>query len=86
MMTKTLSFALMFAVSTSTITVAAVATDTDAAAQPVKKKKAKKICKNSNGITGSRIAKRVCKTQEEWDIGEDGQEVGVKSKGGAIGN
>jgi hypothetical protein len=85
-MIKSLSFALILAVGTSMVTVAAVAADTDAAAQPVKKKKAKKICKNSNGITGSRIAKRVCKTQEEWDDGEDGQEVGVKSNGGAIGN
>lgn len=85
-MTKTLSFALMLTVSTSMVTVGAFAADTEAAAQPVQKKKAKKICKNSNGITGSRIAKRVCKTQEEWDDGEDGQEVGVKSKGGAIGN
>ena len=85
-MTKALIFALMLAVGASSMTVAAVAADSEATPTPAKKKKAKKICKSNSGITGSRIAKRVCKTEEEWMVGEDGQEIGVKSKGGAVAN
>ncbi len=83
-MSKTLTFALMLAVGASSMAVSAFAADSEAAPQPAKKKKPKKICKSNSGITGSRIAKRVCKTEEEWAVGEDGQEVGIKSKGGAI--
>ena len=85
-MSKALTFALMLAVGASSITVSAVAADSEAAPQPVKKKKPKKICKSNSGVTGSRIAKRTCKTEEEWSVGEDGQEIGVKSKGGAVAN
>ena len=85
-MTKSLTLALLLSVSVSMVTASAVSAADAATAEPVKKAKVKKICKNSNGITGSRIAKRVCKTQEEWDLGEDDQEVSVKSKGGAVGN
>ena len=83
-MSKALTFALMLAVGTASVSVSVAAADSEAAPQPTKKKKAKKICKNSSGITGSRIAKRVCKTEEEWAVGEDGQEISVKSKGGAV--
>ena len=85
-MSKALTFALMLAAGASSISVAAFAAESEAAPQPAKKIKAKKICKNSSGVTGSRIAKRVCKTEEEWMVGEDGQEIGVKSKGGAVTN
>ena len=83
-MLKSLTLALALAIGVSSMTVAAFAADSEAAPAPVKKKKPKKICKNSSGVTGSRIAKRVCKTEDEWAIGEDGQDIGVKSKGGAI--
>jgi hypothetical protein len=36
-----------------------------------KKEKPKKICRSNSQDTGSRIVKRVCKTQEEWDAKED---------------
>lgn len=85
-MSKSLTLALLLTVGASSMTVAAIAADSGSASQPVKAKKVKKICKNSSGVTGSRIAKRVCKTEEEWAVGEDGQEIGVKSKGGAATN
>jgi hypothetical protein len=83
-MPKLISLALILAVGASSTTVSAFAADSEAAPAPVKKKKPKKICVTNNKITGSRIAKRVCKTEEEWAVGEDGQEIGVKSKGGAV--
>jgi hypothetical protein len=83
-MPKALTFALMLAVGASSMTAPIAAADPEAAPQPEKKKKPKKICITSNKVTGSRIAKRICKTEEEWAVAEDGQEVGVKSKGGAI--
>ena len=83
-MSKSPALALMIALglfSASTIVSASEPSTIDA---PAKKKKPKKICKSNSGVTGSRIAKRVCKTEEEWATTEDGQEVGAKSKGGAI--
>jgi hypothetical protein len=82
-MSKSLTYALILAVSISSVSVAATASEQSATEAPAKKKKPKKICKSSSQDTGSRITKRVCKTQEEWEAGEDGQEVGIKSKGGA---
>ncbi len=45
-----------------------------------KKEKPKKICRDNKQDTGSRINKRVCKTQEEWDSELDDQELQGKSK------
>lgn len=44
------------------------------------KPKPKKICKSNTRSTGTRINRPVCKTQEEWDAKEDGQEIGLRSK------
>jgi hypothetical protein len=76
------ALALLLAVSTT----AAVAAEGNGAPAPttVKKEKPKKICKNDNRLTGTRISKRICKTQEEWDKDVDGQDVGIKSKGGRL--
>jgi len=49
------------------------------AAAPKAKTKAKKICKNDPRRTGTRISARICKTEEEWNNLEDGQEIGVRS-------
>lgn len=44
------------------------------------KAKPKKICKTDARGTGTRLNRSVCKTQEEWDAKEDGQEIGLRSK------
>ncbi len=80
-MTKAYTLALILAAGASSMAVAAVAADQDTTQQPVKKAKPKKICKTSDKITGSRIAKRTCKTEDEWaDVAND-QEMQAKSKG-----
>jgi hypothetical protein len=43
--------------------------------------KPKKICRTV-GLTGSRIAKKQCKTQEQWDQAEYAAELSVKGKTG----
>lgn len=85
-MTSLIALALILSGTASTETEAGttettVATTEVPAAEPQpKKQKAKKICKDNVAATGSRIAKRVCKTEAEWAAKEDGQEVGVVSK------
>lgn len=81
-MTKAITLALIFAAGATSMAVAAFATDQKTAQHPAKKVKPKKICKSNSGVTGSRVAKRVCKTQEEWQTAEkkERQEVGSKSK------
>lgn len=79
-MTKVFTLALILAAGASSMTVAAFAADQETAQQPAKKVKPKKICKSNSGVTGSRVAKRVCKTQEEWEVAENGGKVGSKSK------
>lgn len=44
------------------------------------KPKPKKICKTDTRATGTRLSRPVCKTQEEWDTKEDGQEIGLRSQ------
>lgn len=46
-------------------------------------KKAKKICKSTT-VTGSRLGKRECKTQEQWEQGESGMELGQKGAKGTL--
>ncbi|WP_411291453.1 hypothetical protein [Sphingorhabdus sp.] len=53
----------------------------DAASANVQKTKPKKICRTV-GLTGSRIAKKQCKTQEQWDQAEYAAELSVKGKAG----
>lgn len=79
-MSKSLSIALMLVLGASSMTVSAFAADEGAATQPVKKAKPKKICKTNPSTTGSRIAKRVCKTEEEWAEPADDQELRNKSQ------
>jgi hypothetical protein len=85
-MTKFVALAILFAVGASGSSLAADNASEMATpeAKPVKKDKPKKICRSNTQDTGSRITKRVCKTQEEWDAKEDGQEASVKSRGGAV--
>ena len=46
-------------------------------------KKAKKICKSTT-VTGSRLGKRECKTQEQWEQSESGMELGQKGAKGTL--
>jgi hypothetical protein len=78
-MKSLIALTLILTVSASAA-VAATQDDTTATAPVEKKKKPKKICKNDPRITGTRIAKRICKTEDEWNKPEDGQEVSVKSQ------
>jgi hypothetical protein len=72
------TFAVSLALTATTPTAAAT---TDAPAEaPVKKEKPKKICRTDTMDTGSRIAKKVCKTEEEWRKGVDDQEIRTKGK------
>jgi hypothetical protein len=52
-----------------------------AKANASKKTKPKKICRTDTQDTGSRIMKRVCKTEEEWQNEASSQEIQAKSKG-----
>ncbi len=80
-MPKALTLALIFVAGTTSMTVTSVAADQTTAQAPVKKAKPKKICKTSDKITGSRIAKRTCKTEEEWaEAAANEQELQVKSQ------
>jgi hypothetical protein len=79
MLTTALVSILLLASGTSE---AATAVDGKAATDTAKPKP-KKICKNVD-LTGSRIGKRQCKTQEEWDQGESVMELGQKGAQGSI--
>lgn len=59
----------------------AATSSTDTAVQVTQKAKPKKICRET-GLTGSRIAKKQCKTQEQWDQAESASELTVKGKAG----
>ncbi len=49
--------------------------------QTVKSTKPKKVCRTDKKETGSRIAKRICKTEEEWQNEVDMREVEQKARG-----
>ena len=53
----------------------------DTSPPTAQKAKPKKICRTT-GLTGSRIAKKQCKTQEQWDQAESASELSVKGKAG----
>jgi hypothetical protein len=74
-MISTLVFSLLLAASDAAPRVV------DAPAQEAPKSKPKKICRTT-GLTGSRIAKKQCKTQEQWDQAESASELSVKGKAG----
>ena len=59
----------------------APANTADASPPTAQKAKPKKICRTT-GLTGSRIAKKLCKTQEQWDQAESASELSVKGKAG----
>ena len=50
----------------------------------VKPAKPAKVCKPDHSSTGSRIPKKICKTREQWNTLDGVQELGNKSRGGAI--
>lgn len=79
---KLISAAILALAIPSVGTVAVQAADKDAAAPADMgaKPKPKKICKSNTRSTGTRINRPVCKTQEEWDDKEDGQDIGLRSK------
>lgn len=64
----------------------AAASTTDSAqttsTEKPKKERAKKICKTDPRTTGTRISKQVCKTEQEWAIKEDAQDLQTKGKAG----
>ena len=79
-MSKAFTLALIMAAGAASMTVSAVAADAGTEQPAEKKAKPKKICKASNKITGSRIAKRTCKTEEEWADAASDQELQTKSQ------
>ncbi len=50
----------------------AATTAPEAGAQPAEAKKERKVCRNTEQMTGSNRVKRVCKTQTEWAKLEEG--------------
>ncbi len=67
--------------TTGSVAVRAEGNHAQAAADAAEAKpKPKKICKTDSRSTGTRISRPVCKTQEDWDAKEDGQEIGLRSK------
>jgi hypothetical protein len=77
-MISTVIFSLLLAASVTSESAPSAA---DATAQEAPKSKPKKICRTT-GLTGSRIAKKQCKTQEQWDQAESASELSVKGKAG----
>ena len=77
-MTSTIILSLLLAASSTTEPAVSAA---DAAPPAVQKVKPKRICRTT-GLTGSRIAKKQCKTQEQWDQAESASELSVKGKAG----
>ena len=77
-MISTLVFSLLLAASGTSEAAPRAA---DAVAQEAPKAKPKKICRTTS-LTGSRIAKKQCKTQEQWDQAESASELSVKGKAG----
>jgi hypothetical protein len=79
-MSKAFTLAIILVAGAASMAVSATAAN-EATEQPAAKKaKPKKICKASDKITGSRIAKRTCKTEEEWADAASDQELQTKSQ------
>ncbi len=79
-MTMSLAILLLAAASPNTSAPADGATKAEGSASvQIKPKKPKKICR-SIAVTGSRLGKRECKTQEEWDGNIDGDLDNVSNK------
>ena len=79
-----ISFIFMLA---ATATSPSAVAESSATSEPVtlaenKPKKPKKICRTLDNVTGSRLIKRVCKTQEQWDQAEYAAELSVKGAQG----
>lgn len=77
-MISTIIFSLLLATASTSDAAPSAAGE---AAQEAPKAKPKKICRTT-GLTGSRIAKKQCKTQEQWDQAESASELTVKGKAG----
>lgn len=80
---KTVIIAGMAVIAAAACSSATIAKDKDDGAETAQgevKTKPKKICRTDARNTGTRISRPVCKTQDEWDAQEDGQEIGVRSK------
>ena len=77
-MTSTIILSILLAASSTAEPAVSAA---DAAPPAVQKVKPKRICRTT-GLTGSRIAKKQCKTQEQWDQAESASELSVKGKAG----
>jgi hypothetical protein len=79
-MSKAFTLVMILVAGAASMAVSATAAN-EATEQPAAKKaKPKKICKASDKITGSRIAKRTCKTEEEWADAASDQELQTKSQ------
>ena len=79
MITSTILSILLAA---STTTSDSATTEQAPQTQP-KPAKPKKICRDVE-MTGSRLGKRECKTQEQWDQAESAMELGQKSGRGNL--
>ena len=55
---------------------AATPAESPVAAEAQKPEKAKKICREDPKITGSRMKKKICLTEAEWDKRNQGKSVG----------
>lgn len=77
-MFSTAILSILLAASSS----ASASASTEQVTQP-KPVKPKKICKDIE-MTGSRLGKRECKTQEQWDQSESAMELGQKGAKGTL--
>lgn len=82
-MTLSLAILLLAAAPSNDAAATADATAKTTAVTNAKPVKVKKVCK-SIAVTGSRLGKRECKTQEQWEMGESAMELGQKSAKGAV--
>ena len=82
-MPLSLALLLLASASSNSTAPAEVTTSKPTAVIAAKPVKPKKICKGI-AVTGSRLGKRECKTQEQWEQGESTMELGQKSGRGNL--
>ena len=75
------SAAALALIGASTAALAAEPAAAPAAAE-APKPKPKKICRSDPRATGTRLARRVCKTEEEWAKPQDGAQIQTQGRGG----
>ncbi|MFM2409351.1 MAG: hypothetical protein RL481_179 [Pseudomonadota bacterium] len=71
---------LALALAASSTASAAVDASANKGSTEAKPTKPKKICKSSKQDTGSRITKKTCKTQEQWEKDNNDNEVRMKGR------